>query len=218
MIETYLDASFVPARPSSGFLTVRALPDETIQYEGQTVKLPLGPASPPLNATRYDLVRYVFQPTDTIGHVIRVIASMKKRFGTSVGGRPTIEIAWPPKPAEVMPWAAENANLPSGIRFQTPVVAGRLPPEIVARVVRQNAGRIRVCYGEGLKRDPRLAGTVRVRFVIDRSGSVVTAQDAASTLPDREVVACIARAFGSLAFPQPEGGIVVVTYPMTLSP
>lgn len=218
-IATAFESSFVPTRPSSGSLTVRALADETIQYEGRSVKLPLGPSAPSLDASRYELVRYVFQPADSIGHVIRVIVAMRQRFGSNLAGATTsIAVAWPPKPNQTTPWAAENANLPSGIRFQTPLVSGRLTPESIARVVKQNAGRIRACYGEGLERDPKLAGVVRVKLVIGATGAVVTAQDAASTLPDREVVSCIVRAVGSLTFAQPEGGIVIVTYPMTLAP
>lgn len=57
-----------------------------------------------------------------------------------------------------------------------------------------------------------------MKFVIDRSGSVATAADGGSTLADADVVACVVRAFQSLSFPQPEGGVVTVLYPLVLSP
>lgn len=210
------------AAPKSGFgtgyLMVRSLPDDVIAYEDHEVKLPLGPTSPELRSGQYSIVRFVFRPSDTIGHVVRVIVAVKERFRStlpSYGVTFRLEIEYPPRP---MPTDPDVANLPSGIRFLAPIVAGRLPPEVVTRIVRQNAGRIRECYADGAKRDPKLAGTVRVKFVIDRSGGVSTAQDAASTLPDRAVTSCIVRTFGTFSFPQPEGGIVVVTYPMTFAP
>ena len=39
-----------------------------------------------------------------------------------------------------------------------------------------------------------------------------------SDLPDNGVVSCVVRAFYGLSFPQPEGGIVTVVYPIMLSP
>jgi hypothetical protein len=100
----------------------------------------------------------------------------------------------------------------------TATVHGRLPPEAVQRVVRQSFGRFRLCYEDGLRRDPGLEGRVSVRFVIDRQGGVAMAADAGSDLRDESVVACVVRGFQALSFPQPEGGIVTVVYPLVLSP
>lgn len=100
----------------------------------------------------------------------------------------------------------------------TASINGRLPPEAVQRVVRQNFGRFRVCYEDHLRASPSLAGRVAVKFVIDREGSVATAQDGGSDLPDTDTVACVVRAFSGLSFPKPEGGIVTVLYPLVFSP
>ncbi|MBI5533049.1 MAG: AgmX/PglI C-terminal domain-containing protein [Deltaproteobacteria bacterium] len=97
-------------------------------------------------------------------------------------------------------------------------VSGRLPPEAIQRVVRASFGRFRFCYEKGLRANPSLAGRVSVRFVIARDGSVAAVGDAGSDLRDREVVQCVERAFYGLSFPQPEGGIVTVIYPIVLSP
>jgi hypothetical protein len=59
---------------------------------------------------------------------------------------------------------------------------------------------------------------VAVKFVIDRAGSVSTASDGGSDLPDQGVVSCVVRGFGNLSFPQPEGGIVTVVYPIIFNP
>ncbi len=59
---------------------------------------------------------------------------------------------------------------------------------------------------------------VAIKFVIDRSGAVTTAQDGGSDLPDTAVVSCVTRGFTNLSFPQPEGGIVTVVYPIIFNP
>ena len=97
-------------------------------------------------------------------------------------------------------------------------VNGRLPPEVIQRIVRQNFGRFRLCYENGLRTNPNLQGRVSAKFVIDRAGSVPTSSDGGSDLPDQAVVACVVRGFSSLSFPQPEGGVVTVVYPIIFAP
>ena len=104
------------------------------------------------------------------------------------------------------------------LRQGTTQVNGRLPPEVIQRIVRQNFGRFRLCYENGLRNNPTLSGRVSVKFVIDRSGAVSTAQDGGSELPDQGVISCVVRGFGNLSFPQPEGGIVTVVYPIIFNP
>jgi hypothetical protein len=112
---------------------------------------------------------------------------------------------------------AHQTKSPS-LRQGTTQVNGRLPPEVIQRIVRQNFGRFRLCYENGLKGNPTLSGRVSVKFVIDRSGAVSTASDGGSELPDQGVIGCVVRGFGNLSFPQPEGGIVTVVYPIIFSP
>jgi hypothetical protein len=112
---------------------------------------------------------------------------------------------------------AHQTRSPS-IRQGATQVNGRLPPEVIQRIVRQNFGRFRLCYENGLRTNPNLAGRVAVKFVIDRAGSVSTASDGGSDIPDNSVVSCVVRGFGNLSFPQPEGGIVTVVYPIIFNP
>ncbi len=98
------------------------------------------------------------------------------------------------------------------------MVSGRLPPEVIQRIVRQNFGRFRGCYEAGLVRNPSLSGTVTTRFVIDHGGAVASAVDGGSSLPDPAVTACVVRAFSGVSFPQPDWGIVTVNYPIQFSP
>jgi hypothetical protein len=104
------------------------------------------------------------------------------------------------------------------VRISTPSVSGRIAPELIQRIVRQSFGRFRLCYENGLRTNPNLQGRVSVRFVIDRSGRVTSAANAGSDLPDSAVVSCVTRAFTGMSFPEPENGIVSVTYPISFSP
>ena len=104
------------------------------------------------------------------------------------------------------------------LRSPNTTVSGRLPSEVVQRIVRQNYGRFRMCYENGLRANPNLTGRVTARFVIGREGSVTNAANGGSDLPDSGVVSCVVQAFYGLSFPTPENGIVTVSYPILFSP
>ena len=104
------------------------------------------------------------------------------------------------------------------IRAGAVQVNGRLPSEVIQRIVRQNFGRFRLCYENGLRTNPNLQGSVAVQFVIDRTGAVSSSKDEGSTLPDRGVINCVVRGIGDLSFPRPESSIVSVTYPIVFAP
>ncbi|WP_437911759.1 AgmX/PglI C-terminal domain-containing protein [Sorangium sp. So ce302] len=104
------------------------------------------------------------------------------------------------------------------VRMGATQVSGRLPPEVIQRIVRQNFGRFRLCYERGLLRDAGLQGRVTVRFTIDPRGALVNARDGGSDLPDSAAVSCVVRAFRDLTFPAPEGGSVDVVFPIAFAP
>jgi hypothetical protein len=95
---------------------------------------------------------------------------------------------------------------------------GRLPPEVIQQIVRDEYARLRGCYEEGLRRDPNLTGRVATRFVIARDGSVSQVSDGGSDLPDPVALECIFDVFRTLKFPRPDGGIITVVYPIVFSP
>lgn len=114
-----------------------------------------------------------------------------------------------------------GGHIPKAPRLRPPTSFesnGRLPAEVIQRIVRQNFGRFRLCYESGLRGNPALTGRVVTKFVIGRDGAVSQASDAGSDLPNSEVTSCIVRSFGNLSFPQPEGGVATVVYPITLAP
>jgi Ca-activated chloride channel family protein len=104
------------------------------------------------------------------------------------------------------------------VRMGASTVSGKLPPEVIQRIVRQNFGRFRMCYEQGLARNPNLEGRVSVRFVIGKDGSVSNVGNGGSDLPDSGVVSCVVSAYYGLRFPQPEAGIVTVVYPIMFAP
>jgi hypothetical protein len=108
-----------------------------------------------------------------------------------------------------------TSRMTPSIRQGATTVTGALPPEVIQRIVRQNFGRFRLCYENGLRTNPSLAGTVNVGFTIGKAGDVAKADaDPSSTMSDPNVVACVTRGFGNLSFPQPDKGIVSVLYPI----
>ena len=106
---------------------------------------------------------------------------------------------------------------PPNVRMGQTNVSGRLPPEVIQRIVRQNFGRFRLCYENGLRNNPNLQGRVSVSFVISRDGTV-SQVSGGGDIPDGGVVSCVVRAFYGINFPQPEGGIVTVSYPIVFTP
>lgn len=102
-------------------------------------------------------------------------------------------------------------------RYGQTTINGRIPPEVVQRIVRQNSGAQKFCYQNGLRNNPNLQGRVTVRFIISRDGSVSSANNGGSDLPDQTVVQCVIRSFYGMSFPAPENGIVSIIYPIIFS-
>lgn len=109
---------------------------------------------------------------------------------------------------------------PPNARADIKNAAGRLAPEAIQKAVRAQFGAFRLCYEQGLTRDPRLTGKVIVRFVIGRNGNVSAAgtDNWQSSMPDAEVTRCVVEQMKATVFLPPEGGIVTVVYPIMFSP
>ena len=133
----------------------------------------------------------------------------------------TVAAVAPPAPA---------ASVAAAVAPPAPA-EGRLAPEVIQKIVRENFGALRLCYEEGLRKDPELKGRVTIRFAIDRDGTVTDVGDSDSVsdpsasgtpgskgIPDPAVSACVVAEFRKLVFPHPEGGIVTVVYPIMFSP
>lgn len=113
----------------------------------------------------------------------------------------------------------QAAGTPPQLRVGSTSMGGRLPPELIQKVVRDAYGRLRRCYEVGLAKNANLEGKVVVRFLITREGKVGDVAVAqGTTLSDKAAIECMVKEYKSLAFPPPEGGIVTVVYPIMFSP
>lgn len=106
---------------------------------------------------------------------------------------------------------------PPRVRTGATNVSGRLPPDVIQRIVRRNFGRFRLCYENALRTDPDVAGRISVRFVIGSDGSVSSVSHTGE-IADEAFTSCITRQFHALSFPAPEAGIVTVSYPLVFIP
>ena len=101
---------------------------------------------------------------------------------------------------------------------QEPIL-GALDKSIIDEVIKSGLGPIKYCYEQGLKTDPDLSGSLRVKFVISKTGSVSKAELKDGTIGDQSVVDCVVSKIEPLVFPPPKGGgIVIVTYPFHFNP
>ncbi len=115
---------------------------------------------------------------------------------------------------DVLPYINMKASV--ALRQGATTVNGKLPPEVIQRIVRQNFGRFRLCHEQGSKKGAPGPGSVVVKLVIDGKGEVQSAKDeGSSTLADKEIISCVTKAFSGLSFPEPEDHKpVTVIYPI----
>jgi hypothetical protein len=104
------------------------------------------------------------------------------------------------------------------VRWGKVTVSEGIPADLVRRVMRQNFGRFRLCYEAGLKRAPKLRGSVALHYTIELDASISSVSTEGSTVPDREVLACFAKAVVGLSFPRPERAPVNVSFEVQLFP
>ena len=116
------------------------------------------------------------------------------------------------------PCVLDRTSVPAVVRAGPPHPNGFLPPAIIQNVIRQNYGRFRLCYEEGLGRHNLSDGRISVRFVIGRDGTVLDTMDAGSDVLDFQTLDCVTRAYHGIAFPRPIGAAVTVIYPTVFSP
>lgn len=103
------------------------------------------------------------------------------------------------------------------IRESKATVKGALDKDIVRRIVRAHFNEVRYCYNIGLVKDDALSGKVTIDSTIAATGKVSEAKVDTTTLSDKGVGSCIAKAFKRWEFP-PSSGVVEVEYLFVLEP
>lgn len=92
---------------------------------------------------------------------------------------------------------------------------GFLSREAIERVVRVHQRGIRYCYERELQSSPDLEGRITATWTIGLDGRVESSRITENTTNSRNVESCMLRELGRMRFPQPDGGLVVVSYPFT---
>ena len=103
------------------------------------------------------------------------------------------------------------------IRSGSASVFGKLHPNEVRAVIRAHRREVHHCYQKGLMANDKLAGTVRVSFLINTSGRVNSCS-VQENLAIPKVGNCICGRLRTWKFPQPQGGLARVAYAWTLQP
>ena len=101
----------------------------------------------------------------------------------------------------------------------TAMVMGSIDKELIRKVIQEHAAQIRFCYEEQLAVNPKLAGKVAIKWVIDADGNAsnATVDSGSTTLLNDKVHQCMMARIVSWQFPKPKGGgIAVITYPWIL--
>lgn len=94
-------------------------------------------------------------------------------------------------------------------------VQGQIDRDAVAAVINEHVGEMRGCYERALLRDPNVGGgKVSLEWTIAADGSVAEVRTKSSTLRNAAVVSCLLDLVRGLRFPKPQGGVVIVGYPI----
>ncbi len=139
--------------------------------------------------------------------------------------QPPVAVACPPAAApdarSGSTYCVGNGNKappPAPIAMAGIQVSGRLPSQVVVRVLRQNMQRFRMCQVRTHVNVPQFVGVASVRFVIDRSGATASYPEATSAIADPPFLKCLEGAFSNLSFPAPDAGEVKVQYALRFAP
>ncbi|MBU1534322.1 AgmX/PglI C-terminal domain-containing protein, partial [Myxococcota bacterium] len=103
------------------------------------------------------------------------------------------------------------------VRSGSAAVFGKLDPNEVRAVIRAHRREVHHCYQKGLMANDKLAGTVRVSFMINTTGRVQSCS-VTENLAIPKVGHCICGRLTTWKFPQPQGGLARVAYAWTLQP
>lgn len=98
-----------------------------------------------------------------------------------------------------------------------PEAQGSLTPEQVRRVVLAHTGALRACFERELQRDPKLHGSVKLKWEVRPEGNVSAASVASTTLGNAAVEGCMVRQVRSWHFPAAQSPTIVNAYPLTLA-
>lgn len=84
-------------------------------------------------------------------------------------------------------------------------ITSGLPVEVVTRIVRQQHGRYRKCFGDARKADAKVGGgKLSFEFMIEKGGATSGLKESGSTLKNEKLSTCVSEVMKALTFPAPE--------------
>ena len=90
---------------------------------------------------------------------------------------------------------------------------------VVRRKIQEDLPKINRCYESVLRDEPYLSGKVKVRFAIEREGSVEAVQVLENTTGNSSVERCVTRVVGAIRFPsRREGKSLSFIFPFIFAP
>lgn len=95
-------------------------------------------------------------------------------------------------------------------------LVGTLDPAGVQNALARTMPAASQCYHEASRRQPYLGGSMSMKFIVQRDGSVKKLQLLSSDVGNYEVERCVLQKLGATRFEQPRGGAEAeFTYPLT---
>ena len=121
-----------------------------------------------------------------------------------------------PIPTPVPTPAPTPAPTPKPLQPTPPPSGGGLTKSQIKNTISAYWGKVKVCIGWGKQSNPDLTGKCIVRFVIQPSGAVSSAQVVSSTLNDSKTEQCLVNRVLSMKFPAFEGSPKTVSFPFVV--
>lgn len=151
------------------------------------------------------------------------------------GGAPPPDAVAPPEPGEVDMLEAEEPTVEAppppeagNVRLSSAMMtggqgmskdAGAAASKAFVQVFDEGKAHFRRCYAPALERDPKRAGTIDVRVILQQDGSIYELVLVASDVEDPVLTDCVVGAFRKLKYqPLQDGELFSVTAPVKLSP
>lgn len=92
---------------------------------------------------------------------------------------------------------------------------GILTSAEIEKAVNDNLQAFDACYTLGADKQGKLEGTITIKATVGPLGKVMDVAVGKSTVKNSKVNDCVGAAFKKVVFPEPKGGVAIVTYPMT---
>ncbi len=94
-----------------------------------------------------------------------------------------------------------------------------LDRDLIRKYIERHLRQIKSCYEAQLQGSPGLSGKIKIRWDIQPDGSVRNGSVIESSMRNAMVEGCVVRVISFIAFPKPNGGVVVkVSYPFIFKP